>query len=201
MADTGIVGAKADAAGVQAQYRDSSKLARRANIHKYGTSPIGWFEWVAQEARLSDGAEVLEVGCGPGWLWAAPNFPPSLSLTLTDVSEGMVAEALARVEGLGRYRSVEARQADVAKLPFPDAGFDAVLACHMLYHVPDAGAALDEMIRVLRPGGQIVVTTNGADNMGDMYAPSPIWPGADCRSTQAASASALRRPKWSSRHV
>ena len=121
---------------------------------------------------------MLEVGCGPGWLWAAPDFLPDLSLTLTDVSDGMVAEALARVAGLGRYRSVEARQADVAKLPFPDAGFDAVLACHMLYHVPDAGAALDEMIRVLRPGGQIVVTTNGADNMGDMYALAHLaWGG------------------------
>ena len=178
MADTGIVDAKADAAGVQAQYRDSSKLVRRANIHKYGTSPIGWFDWVAQEARLPDRAEVLEVGCGPGWLWAAPDFLPGLSLTLTDVSDGMVAEALARVAGLGRYRSVEARQADVAKLPFPDASFDAVLACHMLYHVADVEAALDEMIRVLRPGGVVVVTTNGTDNMGNMYALAHLaWGG------------------------
>jgi SAM-dependent methyltransferase len=179
MADSETVGAQADAAGIQAQYRDSSKLARRANIHKYGTSPIGWFEWVAQEARLPDGAAVLEVGCGPGWLWGAAGFPTGLALTLTDVSKGMVAEALARVRGFGRYRSVEGRPADVARLPFPDASFDAVLACHMLYHVPDAGAALDEMLRVLRPGGVIVVTTNGADNMGEMYALAQVaWGGS-----------------------
>ena len=55
-------------------------------------------------------------------------------------------------------------------MPFPDNRFDTVLACHMLYHVPDPGAALDEMIRVLRPGGTIAVTTNGDDNMAEMYA-------------------------------
>ena len=177
MADD-MVGAKADAAGIKAQYRDSSKLTRRANIHKYGTAPIGWFDWVAQEAHLSDGAAVLEVGCGPGWMWTASGFPAGLALTLTDISEGMVAEALDRVRGLARYRSVEAQPADVTKLPFADASFDAVLACHMLYHVPDAGAALDEMIRVLRPGGTIAVTTNGADNLEDMYALAHLaWGG------------------------
>ena len=163
-------GAIADADNVKAQYRDSSKLERRANIHKYGTAPIGWFDWVAEQAQLPDGAEILEVGCGPGWLWGAKAFPSNLALTLTDLSEGMASEALARVRGLGRYRAVEGRAADAAALPFPDDSFDAVLACHMLYHLPDPGAALDEMIRVLRPGGSLIVTTNGNDNMGEMYA-------------------------------
>jgi SAM-dependent methyltransferase len=156
----------------EAQYRDSGKLKARANIHKYGTSPIGWFEWVAREAALPAGAKVLEVGCGPGWLWAqgAAGFPSDLSLTLTDLSPGMVAEALERVGGLDRYAAVTAREADASSLPFADGRFEAVLACHMLYHLPDPGRALDEMIRVLRPGGMIVVTTNGEDNMGELYA-------------------------------
>lgn len=159
----------ADTDNVKAQYRDSSKLERRASIHKFGTAPIGWFDWVAEQAQLADGAEILEVGCGPGWLWGAPAFPSNLALTLTDLSEGMASEALARVRALGRYRSVEGQAADVAALPFADDSFDAVLACHMMYHVPDPGAALDEMIRVLRPGGALIITTNGEDNMGEMY--------------------------------
>ena len=162
-------GAIADTDNVKAQYQDSSKLERRAAIHKYGTAPIGWFDWVAEQARLADGAEILEVGCGPGWLWGAPAFPSSLALTLTDLSEGMASEALARVRALGRYRSFEGQAADVVALPFADSSFDAVLACHMMYHVPNAGRALDEMIRVLRPGGALIVTTNGEDNMGAMY--------------------------------
>ena len=170
MAEPELVGARADAASMQTQYRDSSKLARRANIYKYGSSPISWFTWVAREAGLPDGADVLDVGCGPGLLWGAAEFPPGLAITLTDSSEGMVAEALPRVREMRRYRSVEGQLADAMALPFADASFDAVLACHMLYHVREPEAAIDEMIRVLRPGGVIIVTTNGSDNMGAMYA-------------------------------
>ncbi|MDR3470451.1 MAG: class I SAM-dependent methyltransferase [Devosia sp.] len=153
------------------QYRDSSKLKARANIHKCGRSPIGWFEWIAREAALPEGAEVLDVGCGPGWLWAQDNgqFPSSSSVTLVDLSDGMVAEALERVRGLARYRGVAGRTADAVALPFADGSFDAVLACHMLYHVPDQDRAIDEMVRVLRPGGKLVVTTNGDDDMIEMY--------------------------------
>jgi SAM-dependent methyltransferase len=156
---------------IRDQYRDSGKLARRANIHKYGTpGEISWFDWIAQKANLPDGARVLDVGCGPGWMWDAAGFPAGLRLALTDISEGMVAEALAKVRGLKRYRAVEGQQADIASLPFPDGSFDAVLACHMLYHAADAGAALDELVRVLKPGGSLVVTTTGLDNMREMYA-------------------------------
>jgi SAM-dependent methyltransferase len=169
MADTRLVGAQADAAGIKAQYGNSSRLARRANIHKYGSSSIGWFDWVAREAGLPAEGAVLDVGCGPGWMWVQGGFPAGLALTLSDLSDGMVAEALASVVGSGRYRTVQGVQADAVALPFPDASFDVVLACHMLYHVPDAGAALDEMVRVLRPGGRLVVTTNAADNMVEMY--------------------------------
>ncbi|WDR07060.1 class I SAM-dependent methyltransferase [Devosia rhodophyticola] len=158
-----------DQDGMKEQYRDAARLARRANIFQYGTAPIGWFDWVALHAHLPDGANVLEVGCGPGWLWTAKPMPEGLSLTLTDQSEGMVSEALARVRALDRFPTVKGRTADVAALPFPDNSFDVVLACHMLYHVPDPQGALDEMIRVLRPGGTILVTTNSEDNMSEMY--------------------------------
>ncbi len=178
MADSLTSGVMTGADAVKAQYRDSARLARRANIHSFGTAPVGWFEWTIGEARLADGAAVLDVGCGPGWLWGAANVPAGLALTLVDLSEGMVSEALERVQALGRFRSVAGRPADAQALPFPDASFDTVLACHMLYHVPDPGAALDETIRVLRPGGTLAVTTNGDDNMADMYELAhAVWGG------------------------
>ncbi|HTV30384.1 MAG TPA: methyltransferase domain-containing protein [Xanthobacteraceae bacterium] len=156
---------------IRGQYRDSSKLARRANLHKYGSpSGVSWFDWIAQKAALPADTRVLDVGCGPGWMWRAGGFPSKLDLTLTDISDGMVSEAITRVRGFGRYRSVEGPQADALSLPFRDQSFGAVLACHMLYHVSDPGSALDEMIRVLRPGGMLVVTTTGIDNMSEMYA-------------------------------
>ena len=40
---------------IRGQYRDSSKLARRANLHKYASSPgVSWFDWIAQKASLPD---------------------------------------------------------------------------------------------------------------------------------------------------
>jgi len=156
------------------QYRDSKKLEARANLHRrYGRGGGGnWFEWIARHADLPANADVLDIGCGPGWLWAEGKeaFPDGVSLTLADFSPGMVADAVKAAEAAGRYAGVEGVVADASKLPFGDASFDAVLACHMLYHVPDARVALGEFRRVLRPGGILAVTTNLEGNMGPFYA-------------------------------
>jgi SAM-dependent methyltransferase len=156
------------------QYRDSKKLEARANLHRrYGRGGTGnWFEWIARHANLPAGAKVLDIGCGPGWLWeqGKDTFPTGLSLTLADFSPGMVADAVKAAEAAGRYADIEGVVADASKLPFADASFDAVLACHMLYHVPDARVALGEFKRVLRPGGILAVTTNLEGNMEPFYA-------------------------------
>lgn len=156
------------------QYRDSRKLEARANLHrKYGRADgPNWFVWIAEHARLSQGARVLDIGCGPGWLWdeGRSAFPAGLELTLADLSPGMVEKAVERARGTGHYADVEGHVADTSALPFADASFDAVLACHMLYHVPDARVALLELHRVLRPGGVIAVTTNAEGNMEPFYA-------------------------------
>jgi SAM-dependent methyltransferase len=57
---------------------------------------------------------------------------------------------------------------DAEALPFPDNTFDVVLANHMLYHVPDIDAAVEEIHRVLRPGGLLVAATNSASNMPEL---------------------------------
>ncbi len=152
------------------QYRDSARLAARARLHaRYST--IDWFDWVADRLHLADGAHVLDIGCGAGWFWAqaAARLPAGLSLTVIDRSVGMVAEAVGRLSALGRYPRVDGRVADAVALPFSAGSFDAVIAMHVLYHVPDPGRAVDEMARVLRPGGRAVVTTNGHDNLGAVF--------------------------------
>lgn len=158
--------------GVARQYATSERLAARGRLHRnYTVAETPWFQWVAARLPLADGARVLDAGCGPGWFWeaGAPVLPEQLALTLADISPGMVAEATARCRPLRRWH-VDGVVADVQSLPFPDASFDAVLAMHMLYHVPDQALAIAELHRVLKPGGTLAVTTNGAGNLRQLYA-------------------------------
>ncbi|MES3027585.1 MAG: methyltransferase domain-containing protein [Pseudomonadota bacterium] len=153
------------------QYRDSSNLAARANLHtKYGRGD--WFAWVTGQPAWPADGRVLELGCGAGWFWAnaTPQVPVGLDLTLTDLSPGMVEEATQRVSGLSRWAVVEGRAVDASALPFADASFDVVQALHMLYHLPDPAQGVDEIVRVLRPGGLAVIATNGRDTMSELFA-------------------------------
>jgi SAM-dependent methyltransferase len=153
------------------QYRDSSRLAARARLHvKYGTAPVAWFPWLATQVDWPDAARVLEVGCGAGWMWAeaAARLPTDLDLTLTDLSTGMVTEAIDRVGSLGRYRRTSGRVADVQELPFRPGAFDVVVANYVLHHVPDTARAVGELARVLRPGGVAVVACVGDGHLAEL---------------------------------
>ncbi|MBB3452578.1 ubiquinone/menaquinone biosynthesis C-methylase UbiE [Rhizobium sp. BK313] len=157
--------------GNEKQYSDSRKLAARARLNsEYTIAEIGWFPWVARQLPLNAGNRILDVGCGPGWFWAATvnELPESLDLTLSDLSPGMVQEAVERCQSLA-FGEVTGQQADATALPLEDGSFDAVIAMHMLYHLPDQPQAIAEMYRVLKPGGFLAVTTNGAGNMRKMY--------------------------------
>jgi SAM-dependent methyltransferase len=57
---------------------------------------------------------------------------------------------------------------DAAAIPYAGESFHAVIANHMLYHVPDRGRALDEIHRVLRPGGHLYAATNGLQHLREL---------------------------------
>ncbi|MCG8273920.1 class I SAM-dependent methyltransferase [Aquamicrobium sp. NLF2-7] len=162
------------------QYGDSRKLAARARLNsEYTIAEMGWFPWVAKQLPLEPADNILDVGCGPGWFWAAAasELPHNLNLTLSDLSPGMVQEAVERCRPLP-FASVTGQQADAAALPFGDGSFDAVIAMHMLYHLPDPSKGIAEMYRVLKPGGFLAVTTNGAGNMRELYALTTVFGSA-----------------------
>jgi SAM-dependent methyltransferase len=166
--------------GLTGQYSNSQKLAARARLHtEYSVSETPWFDWIAKRLGLKEGDRVLDIGCGPGWFWqgSAHLLPERIELTLADKSPGMVSEALDRCRSIKQW-TVTGLEADAADLPLADKSVDAVIAMHMLYHVPDQAKALAEMHRVLKPGGLLAVTTNGAGNLRDLYALTTIF-GSD----------------------
>ncbi|HWT58021.1 MAG TPA: methyltransferase domain-containing protein [Rhizobium sp.] len=166
--------------GNAVQYGDSRKLAARARLHtEYTIAETAWFPWVAGQLPLKPGNHLLDVGCGPAWFWAATAslLPEDLHLTLTDLSSGMVDEAVARCSALP-FGSVRSCRADAAALPFEDGAFDLVIAMHMLYHLPDPAAGVAEMARVLKPGGFLAVTTNGIGNMREIYRLTTVFGSA-----------------------
>ena len=106
----------------ESQYKDPTNLNARIALHaKYTQADEPWYPWLVGRIDWPAGAEVLEVGCGTGALWAnvAP-FLPDLRLTLTDLSEGMLAAAERAVSPLTNIELTEARPCDVQELPFPD---------------------------------------------------------------------------------
>ncbi len=121
---------------------------------------------------------MLELGCGPAKLWREniARIPASWHVTLTDASAEIVAEAEAQLGDASHRFTFTV--ADARQLPFADASFDAVIANHMLYHVPDLPRALREVRRVLKPDGQLFAATNGREHMRELDALSQdVVPG------------------------
>jgi ubiquinone/menaquinone biosynthesis C-methylase UbiE len=152
------------------QYKDASKLAARARLNaNYNRNPYGWFNWQFDLYQLPPTARILELGAGAGWLWAAnaEHIPPGWNITLSDFSPGMLDEqrkTLANVPHAFTHEEIDAQA-----IPFGDATFDAVIANHMLYHVPDRARAIAEMRRVLKPGGTLYTATNGFAHLQEIH--------------------------------
>ncbi|OIO88133.1 MAG: hypothetical protein AUK03_16755 [Anaerolineae bacterium CG2_30_64_16] len=97
---------------------------------------------------------VADVGSGTGFM-AAGLAPLVAQVVAVDGSAAMLEVNRLNLGGL---RNVEHRVADGAALPFEDASLDAVFANMYLHHCPDPQAAVAEMMRVLKPGGRLVIT-------------------------------------------
>ncbi len=153
------------------QYADSGNLNARAELHRrFSTNTTGWHPWAFDQFDLPAAAYILELGCGPGWLWHnnRDRIPTDWQITLTDFSAGMVDEARANL-GSTTPGTFTFEQCDAQNLPFEDATFDAVIANHMLYHIPDIAQALREVYRVLKAGGRFYAATNGIHHMQEVH--------------------------------
>ncbi len=150
------------------QYHDGRNLRSRVALHeKYSTNPRRWHAWVFDQIDLPATAAILEAGCGPGlfWLENLERIPAGWRAILSDLSPGMVAEARHNLGAAGNFSYLSF---DLGRPPLRPASFDAVIANHMLYHLPAVNRALAAIHRLLKPGGVLYAATNGRSHLQEM---------------------------------
>jgi len=149
-----------DPVAVAEQYRSEINLRARqalwANVEGENAPIVLYRMLEALEPKT-----VLEVGGGQGELAAWMQQELGARVTFLDQSERMVELALAR--GVP-----DAQVGDAQELPFAAESFDAVVAAWMLYHVQSPDLALEEMSRVLIPGGRLVAVTNSVRHIEEL---------------------------------
>ncbi|MQA02974.1 MAG: methyltransferase domain-containing protein [Streptosporangiales bacterium] len=106
-------------------------------------------QWICQRAA----GDVLEVAIGTGL--NLPWYPADVRLTGVELSPGMLAQA--RQRAVADDHAADLRLGDAQQLRFEDESFDTVVCTFSLCAIPDAGAAVREMVRVLRPGGLVLL--------------------------------------------
>jgi phosphatidylethanolamine/phosphatidyl-N-methylethanolamine N-methyltransferase len=127
------------------------------------------FGEVFKRARLAaiaaaerTGGRILEVGVGTGI--SLPYYTNANRLVGVDLSEPMLRKAHARVHELGLSHVEGLAVMDAERMAFSDNSFDVIVAQLVVTTVPNPEATLDEFLRVLRPGGEIVLVSRvGAD--------------------------------------
>jgi ubiquinone/menaquinone biosynthesis C-methylase UbiE len=157
---------------LQQQYRDSSNFRKRSVlVGKFSTNRYPWYRWVYDQfEELNSRSAVLELGCGPGSLWKRnlDRIPAGSTIVLSDFSAGMLRDS--KVNLGAKSARFSFYQLDAARLPFRAACFNAVVANMMFYHVENRPGALQDIRRVLRPGGRFYATTTGRGYMRELNA-------------------------------
>jgi phosphatidylethanolamine/phosphatidyl-N-methylethanolamine N-methyltransferase len=108
------------------------------------------------------GGRILEVGVGTGI--SLPDYARSSRLVGVDLSEPMLRKAQAKVKELALHNVEGLAIMDAERMAFPDQSFDVIVAQLVVTTVPNPEATLDEFVRILKPGGEIVLVSRvGAD--------------------------------------
>lgn len=151
------------------QYQNASNISSRINLHSlYSQNKQGWFPWIYKQCQIHPGMRILELGCGDGALWTQniQFLPQDISITLSDLSSGMIRDARRALGRKDKRFSFEVF--DCAKIPHKGCNFDLVIANHVLFYCEDIPAVCNEIQRVLVPGGKLICSTYGSHHMQEV---------------------------------
>lgn len=107
---------------------------------------------IIPEMDLDDGLRILDVGCGNGTLiFVLANFLPNCEFHGVDSSGKQIKKCIRK----NKYDNIKFLQAEAEKLPFDDEYFDFITCANTIHLLPQRVRAIDEMYRVLKPGGNL----------------------------------------------
>jgi phosphatidylethanolamine/phosphatidyl-N-methylethanolamine N-methyltransferase len=118
----------------------------------------------AVELINAKGGRVLEVGVGTGL--SLPLYNPNLEIVGIDLSPEMLEKARARVAADALDNVTGLYEMDAARLTFPDASFDVVVAMYVMTVVPEPERVMRELSRVCKPGGEVLLVNHFSQDQG-----------------------------------
>lgn len=135
------------------------------------TGPVGWLivrmmnrshaeltTWGLQHVNINGSDSVLDVGCGGGMtVHRLAKMVDTGSVCGVDYAEASVASSTSLNKAAIDSGHVSIQKASVSRLPFPDGSFDLVTAIETHYYWPDHDRDLQEISRVLKPGGCLLI--------------------------------------------
>ncbi len=122
------------------------------------------FERIVRILSPKPDQTLLDAGCG--YCFHAVRLARSgVQVTALDLSDAALQRAAATIRRAGMEDRIRLERGDLLELPFSDGSFDYVHCWGVLMHVPRLEVALGELIRVLKPGGKLVVMENNAHSL------------------------------------
>jgi ubiquinone/menaquinone biosynthesis C-methylase UbiE len=151
------------------QVRKPTKWVGRFFLWIMNMSHSRLTDWGLKHVQIEEGFTILDVGCGGGRTIEKLAALATKGVVYgVDYAKGSVAASRARNAALIQAGRVEIRQASVSQLPFPENQFDLVTAVETQYYWADLVKDMREILRVLKPGGTLLVIAesykNGAYN-------------------------------------
>ncbi|MFP3855399.1 MAG: class I SAM-dependent methyltransferase [Anaerolineales bacterium] len=151
-------------------YQETTEdLATRINIHdKYGSRDID--EWMLDLLDLKPGMKIFDVGCGSGKQLLAfhQELKGEAEIAGGDVNEELLDQARERVAEAGA--DIEVIYLDFNKeFPLEDDTYDLVSCCFAIYYAEDIPFTIQEMHRILKPGGKLFTTGPMPENKQFFY--------------------------------
>jgi SAM-dependent methyltransferase len=147
-------------------YDDGGDLKTRIQIQEeHATHPEDWFRWLFDQFEFPPSSRMLELGCGTGDLWLKnmDRLSKGWEAILSDFALGMLNEP--RRSSIAQDSRIKFCVLDAQAIPFPESSFDAVIGNGLVDHLPNRKRAIDEIQRVLKPGGKFYTSAGGRTHL------------------------------------